>query len=109
MSKTQDQGLVYRRAFITLDKRLQNFKFLDKLVRGGEGEVIRGCVEMIVVETDALDALDAKKGNVLCMNATWYQRTIATTVLKKLGTQLSYAPLELIDCYPVQLIELYSI
>ena len=39
MSKTQDQGLVYRRAFITLDKRLQNFKFLDKLEGGREREV----------------------------------------------------------------------
>jgi hypothetical protein len=35
LSKTQDQGLVYRRAFISLDKRLQNFKFLDKIFEGG--------------------------------------------------------------------------
>jgi hypothetical protein len=30
LSETQDQGLVYRRGFIPLGKRLQNFKFFRR-------------------------------------------------------------------------------
>jgi hypothetical protein len=32
MSKTQDQGIVYRRGFITLDNQLQNFKLFNRML-----------------------------------------------------------------------------